>query len=43
LSYPDLFGHREEEMSTPEITIAVIVIVLLGGALAIWSRRRQKP
>jgi uncharacterized membrane protein YqiK len=30
-------------MSTPQIIIAVIVIVVLGGALAMWFRQRQKP
>ena len=30
-------------MGPTEIVIAVIVITLLGGALAIWARRRQKP
>jgi hypothetical protein len=30
-------------MGPTEIVIATIVIAVLGGVLAIWFRRRQKP
>jgi len=30
-------------MGPTEIVIAVIVITVLGGILAIWFRRRQNP
>ena len=30
-------------MDPTQITIAVIVIAILGGILAIWFRRRQTP
>jgi LPXTG-motif cell wall-anchored protein len=30
-------------MDSTQIVIAVIVIVVLGGILAIWFRRRQQP
>jgi LPXTG-motif cell wall-anchored protein len=30
-------------MDTTQIIIAVIVIAVLGGAIAIWFRRRQQP
>lgn len=30
-------------MDSTQIVIAVIVIAVLGGILAIWFRRRQQP
>ena len=30
-------------MDTQQIIIAVIVIAVVGGVLAIWFRRRQQP
>jgi len=36
-------SREGKQMDTPQIVLAVIVIVVVGGIVAVWFRRRQSP